>query len=90
MLTNMKDTVEIGDSQNGVSVGKFLPTFEGSFYSLHLEGLRSPTAPLRLQIWRRQTTPKLLQLFSKRDDAVLQGTIIFSYTVVLTVITRMT
>ena len=47
MLTNMKDTVEIGDFHNGVSVSKFLPTFEGSFYSLHLEAPRSPTAPLR-------------------------------------------
>jgi hypothetical protein len=47
MLTNVKDTVENGDSHNGVSVGKFLPTFEGSFYSLYLEGSRSSTAPLR-------------------------------------------
>jgi len=44
MFTNMKGAVEIGDSHNGVSVGKFLPTFEGSSYSLHLEAPRSPTA----------------------------------------------
>jgi len=47
MFTNMKDAVEIGDSHNGVWVGKFLPTFEGSSYSLHPEAPKSATAPLR-------------------------------------------